>query len=191
VRRKPTIKACRTVARTRVFQIDELEIEFANGRIVRFEALESGGQPSVLIVPLLDDNTVLLVREYAAACDSYELGFPKGLVEPDEDLLEAANRELMEEAGYAARNLRELRPVTLAPGYIRHHTHVILARDLMPARLPGDEPEELETVPWPLDDTEQLLRRQDFSEARSIASLLMVRDLINYERNQRTTDPQP
>ncbi len=188
MKRKPTIRTRRTLARTRVFRIDELELEFPNGQHVQFETLDSGERPSVLIVPLLDDSTVLLVREYAAARDAYELGFPKGLVDPDEELLEAANRELMEEAGYAARTLSVLRPVTLAPGYIRHETHVILARDLEPARLPGDEPEQLETVPWRLDDTTQLLRREDFSEARSIASLLMVRDLIDNERHQRRTD---
>ena len=57
---------------------------------------------------------------------------------------QAANRELMEEAGYGARDIRSLRSITLAPGYMSHQTHLVLARDLYPQRLPGDEPEALE-----------------------------------------------
>ena len=43
----------------------------------------------------------------------------------------------------------------------------MLARDLYPERLPGDEPEELEVVPWKLDALHELILREDFSEGRS------------------------
>ena len=179
---KPLIRRRQELARTRIFRIDELELEFGNGRLARFEVLRSAERASVLIVPLLDPRTVLLVREYAAAYDRYELGFPKGLLEADEDMLEGANRELMEEVGHSSRDLQYLRTVTLAPGYVDHQTHIILARDLSCASLPGDEPEELEAIPWPLDQAEQLLQRNDFTEARSIAALFLIRDSINHER---------
>jgi hypothetical protein len=51
-----------------------------------------------------------------------------------------------------------------------HQTHLVLARDLYEERLPGDEPEELEVVPWKLDALDQLILREDFSEGRSIAA---------------------
>jgi len=175
---KPTITAKRILAQTRIFRVDELDLTFSNGNRTCFETLHGGDNPSVLIVPLLDARTIILVREYAAAYDRYELGFPKGLAETDENLLEAANRELMEEIGYAASDLEVLRSVTLAPGYIRHETHVILARDLAPARRRGDEPEPIQVVAWSLDRSDELLQRPDFTEARSIAALLLVKDLI-------------
>ena len=59
-----------------------------------------------------------------------------------------------------------------------HQTHVVLARDLYPQRLPGDEPEELELVPWKLADLGQLILQDDFSEGRSIAALFMVREWL-------------
>jgi ADP-ribose diphosphatase len=74
-----------------------------------------------------------------------------------------------------------LQTVSLAPGYIQHRTHIVLARDLYPERAQGDEPEPIEVVPWHLNDLEPLLEREDFSEARSIAALFLVRGYLARE----------
>jgi len=112
----------------------------------------------------------------------YELGLVKGRIDAGESPIEAANRELMEEAGYGARDLQVLRSITLAPVYMSHQTHLVLARDLYPQRLPGDEPEELEVVPWKLDDLGELILREDFSEGRTIASLFIAREWLRQQR---------
>ena len=70
------------------------------------------------------------------------------------------------------------RPLTLAPTYMSNAIHLVLAEDLYPERLPGDEPEELEVVPWQLDHLHELVLREDCSEARSIAALFIVREVI-------------
>ncbi|HEY8386375.1 MAG TPA: ADP compounds hydrolase NudE, partial [Porticoccaceae bacterium] len=62
--------------------------------------------------------------------------------------------------------------------YMGHSIDVILARDLYPQRLPGDEPEPIEVVPWSLDNLSELMARDDFAEARSLAALYLVRDLL-------------
>jgi ADP-ribose diphosphatase len=103
-------------------------------------------------------------------------------LEPGEDVLDTANRELMEELGYGARRLTEIAQLTVAPGYFGHVTYVILAEDLYPQRRDGDEPEPVEVVPWVLNDFERLLTRDDFSEARSIAALYMVRERLKNDR---------
>jgi ADP-ribose diphosphatase len=174
--RKPRILNKTLVAESRLFRVEQLDLEFSNGTQVQYERLRSSGFGAVLIVPVPDPDTVLLIREYAAGTERYELGFPKGRVEAGEDLLEAANREIMEETGFGARRLTLLTALTLAPGYLGHRTHIVLAEDLYEQRLPGDEPEEIEVVPWRLDDMANLLAREDFTEARSIAALYLVRD---------------
>jgi ADP-ribose diphosphatase len=136
----------------------------------------------VLILPLRDPQTLLLIREYAAGTDRYELGLPKGVVEPGEDALAAANREIREEIGYAAQNLRLIHRLSLVPGYIGHRTQVVLARDLYPSPLPGDEPEPIEVVPWRLSDLDALLARDDFDEARCVAALLLLERYLRSER---------
>lgn len=176
----PEIVQRRRIAGSRLFRIDELELRFANGEERRYERISGGTAPgSVLVVPLLDSDTVLLVREYAAGMERYELGLPKGRIEAGEDPLQAANREIMEEVGHGARRLREINTLTLAPAYIQHLTHVILAEDLYPQRLPGDEPETLEVVPWRLSELPRLFAHPECSEARTQAALYLTRDLLH------------
>ena len=161
-----------------IFKVEQLDLEFANGERRRYERLISKGLGAVIVVAMPDPDTVLLIREYACGVHRYEIGLPKGRLEDDETRLEGANRELQEETGYAARDLRELGQLTLAPGYMTHATHVVLARDLYPSRLPGDEPEEIEVIEWPMNDLVSLVRRDDCSEGRTIAALYLVRDLL-------------
>lgn len=131
-----------------------------------------------------DDDTVLLISEYAVGLHHYELGLVKGRLEAGETVLEGAERELKEEIGFGAHNLVELTGLSLAPGYMTHVTHVVLARNLYPEKLEGDEPEELEIVPWPLADLYTLVQRPDCTEGRSIAALYIARDYLQQESNK-------
>ncbi len=162
------------------YRMERLDLEFGNGERRRYERLHSRGHGAVIVVPLLDDETVLLVREYAAGMHRYELGLVKGHIDAGETPLQAADRELQEEAGYGARVLEELRSISLAPAYMSHQTHLVVARDLYPQRLPGDEPEELEVVPWKLADLHTLVQREDCSEGRSIAALFITREWLRH-----------
>lgn len=177
--KKPEILSTKTLATSRLFELEEVHLRFSNGSERVFERLKGRLPGAVMIVPMLDDDTVLLVREYGVGMEDYYLGLPKGIIEKDEDILQAANRELMEEVGYGAKRLTLLKPLASAPGYIRGKgMKLILAQDLYPQKLNGDEPEALEIVPWKLSELNKLMEREDFSEARSIAALYIIRDLL-------------
>jgi ADP-ribose diphosphatase len=178
---KPKILDRRLVAATRIFRIEAVDLEFANGNRRTFERI-LGGTDSVVLVAMADSETVLLVREYAAGLDRYELGLPKGVVDPGEDPLAAAQRELREEVGMGAGDLRLIHSLSLVPGYIQHTSRLVLARDLYPDPAEGDEPEPLEVVPWPLARLDTLLARDDFTEARSIAGLFLARRWLEREQ---------
>ena len=92
--------------------------------------------------------------------------------------MEAANRELKEEIGYGARNLHHLSSFSLAPSYLEHMTEVIIARDLYEEKLEGDEPEELEVIPWKLNNIEALVASGECTEARSIAALYLTLNFL-------------
>ena len=160
------------------FRQQQLDLEFSNGERRRFERLVSHGHGAVVVVPMLDEETVLLVREYAAGMHRYELGLVKGRIDEGETPEQAADRELKEEAGYGARSVQVLRALTLAPTYMSHQSWLVLARDLYPERLVGNEPEELEVVPWKLANLDQLMLREDFSEGRSLAALFIAREWL-------------
>ncbi len=169
---------------SRLFEVEQLDLEFSNGARRTYERMKSRGLGAVIIVPMKDDKTVLLVREYAAGLHHYEIGLPKGRLEPGETVLAGAQRELKEEIGFGARNLMQLTRLSLAPGYMTHITQVVLARDLYPEKLPGDEPEELEVVPWPIDDLLTITARADCTEGRTIAALYIARDYLAAEKSR-------
>lgn len=170
---KPQILQVTQLAKTKIFTIEGVHLRFSNDEERHFERLQLH-YGAVLIIPQPEPGVVWLAREYAVGVDAYELGFPKGLMDKGESMLAAANRELQEELGYGAKNLQFLKTLTLAPGYMGHVTHIILATDLYPSRLPGDEPEPITVVPWRLDNVDELLARADFSDARSIAAMLLM-----------------
>jgi ADP-ribose diphosphatase len=172
---KPTILNKTTIAQSRLFRIESLDIQFSNGELRNYERL-ARGKPggAVLIVPMLDSETVLLIREYSAGVHRYEVGLPKGKTDEGESFLEAANRELKEEVGFGARKLHHLSSFSLAPSYLEHTTEIVIAQDLYAEKLLGDEPEELEVIPWKISKINELLATGKCTEARSIAALFMT-----------------
>ncbi|PPD42172.1 MAG: ADP compounds hydrolase NudE [Methylobacter sp.] len=176
---KPTILTKTLVAKSRLFRIEALDIQFSNGELRQYERLaRSGMGGAVLVVPMLDSTTVLLIREYSAGTHRYELGLPKGKVDAGESFFEAANRELKEEVGFGANSLYHLSTFSVAPSYLEHTTEIILAQDLYAEKLDGDEPEELEVIAWKLADLNALMATGECTEARSIAALFMAREYL-------------
>ena len=174
----PIIHATRDAEGSGFLHVEQVDLEFSNGERRTYERLKGSGLGAVIIVPMIDDETVLLVREYGVGVDRYELGLPKGRLDQDETAEQGANRELKEEVGYGARRLKILHNLSLSPSYMTHMAHVVLAQDLYPERLAGDEPEPLEVVPWKLADLHQLVGRDDVSEGRSIAALFIAREYL-------------
>jgi ADP-ribose diphosphatase len=175
MKRKPEIKQITQLAQSRLFTIEQLDLEFSNGAQAQFERVVANSGRAVMVAAITENNEILLVREYAAGVDRYELQLPKGIVEDDENSTLAADRELSEETGYAAHELTLLKTLRVSPGYFKHETDLVLARDLYEHKLEdGDEPEQLEVIKYPLADVDALLARGDFSEARSIAGLMLV-----------------
>ena len=179
MRKKPEILSRAEVARSRLFSIEQVELRFSNGVETRYERLApSLGHGAVIIVAMADPETVLLVEEYSVGTENYELVLPKGRMEAGETPEQAANRELAEETCHAARRLTHISDISLAPGYMRHKTSLVLAEDLYPAEAEGDEPEPLRVVPWSLDRIYELVHDNGCSEGRTIAALYMIRDYL-------------
>ena len=172
----PKINGQKLVAKSRLFTIEQLDLTFSNGEQRQYERMLGSGSGAVMIVPMLDEETLLLVREYCAGTHSYELGFPKGLIDPGESAEQAANRELKEEISYGTEELIPLSQMMMAPAFFNAKMDVFIARGLYAAELEGDEPELLDVIPWAIKDYKNLLQQHDFKEARSIAALMLLID---------------
>jgi len=173
--KKPPILVSENITlQSQVFTVQSQELTFSNGTTVTYERLLSSKEGAVLIIPLLDNDTLLLIREYGAGVGRYELGFPKGKVDAGESWEQASIRESQEEIGFLPKRVQLLDSLSLAAGYMTHYTHIVLATELTPQSAEGDEPEPLEVVPWALDDWKALLEEPHFSEGRAYAALMLV-----------------
>ena len=115
----PKIRHTETLARTRVFHIEQISLTFSNGAEADFERIIGPPGGGVMVVPLLNDDTLLMIREYGAGAERYELRFPTGGLEESESAEDGALRELREEAGYGANKLKLIRALSLSPSYIQ------------------------------------------------------------------------
>ncbi|MGE9552464.1 ADP compounds hydrolase NudE [Erwinia amylovora] len=174
---KPKILNVEAVARSRLFTVEAVDLEFSNGARRVYERMKPSNREAVMIVPIVDDH-LILIQEYAVGLENYELGFPKGLIDPGETPFEAANRELKEEVGFGAKKLEALGKLTLAPSYFSSKMNILVAEGLYEERLQGDEPEPLPQQRWPLDNLLALLQEPDFREARNVSALFLVREWL-------------
>lgn len=180
MRQKPEVLAREIVASSRLFRVEEVQLRFSNGVERTYERLvgRGNGYGAVMIVAMVDAEHVLLIEEYCGGTDCYELSLPKGLIEPGEDVLAAADRELKEEAGFGARELEHLTELSLSPGYMSQKIQVVLAQDLYEERLEGDEPEPMRVERVNLRELANLAQHPQFSEGRALAALYLARDLL-------------
>lgn len=175
----PKILEIKQVAKTKLFKIESMRLTFSNGVEREYERIKEWEPGVVLMVPMLDKDTLLLTVEYAAGVNQYALSFPKGRIEHGEDCFAAANRELQEEIKYKSNKMSYIHGMTLSPNYNATQMHIVLAESLEQAALEGDEPEPIGIVPWPISDISGLLKRSDFHEARSIAALYLVKQHLD------------
>ena len=179
MKKLPKLLRKSVIAKTNIFTVEQLHLQFGNKTEVNFERIFSPSQGAVLIVPQLDDNTIVLIREYCAGVLRYEIAFPKGRVEPGESIIASANREIKEEIGYGSNSLKHVKSLSVSPGYMSHQTHIVYATDLYQQRLEGDEPEPIEVLYWKLDKLDDLLNHDEFTEARSIAALYLLQNQLS------------
>ena len=173
----PKILTAQVVAKSRLFEIQSVDLAFSNGELRTYERFKPGNQQAVMMVSI-DGDDLLLIREYSVGTERYELGFPKGGVDKDEEPKDAANRELKEELGLGANKIDFLRTVMTNPSYMRSVMHIFVAQDFYPCQLEGDEPEPLEIVRFPLSKIDELLAEPNFNEARNLTALYSLKDYL-------------
>ena len=135
-------------------------------------------KPAVAIVPIDDNENVLLVRQYRHPAKQYLLEVPAGLIETEEEPDIAAMRELREEIGYSSNNLRLLGGFWSSPGFTDEYMYCYIARDLVENRLPADDDENIEVESIPITQVHKLIKFGEITDAKTIALLLMAFEIF-------------
>lgn len=154
-----------TVTRTRFRYPDGVEVEQG---VVRHNG-------AVGIVALDEQGCWLLVRQYRLAAERHLLEIPAGGLEPGEEPLATAHRELREETGFAAASMVPLGATFMAPGFCTEYLHYFLATGLTPAPLPQDDDERL-SAPIPMTEAEVLAAIDDgrICDAKTVAAVALL-----------------
>jgi len=168
----PKILNQKSIFKSKLFDIKQADIEF-NGTTMKYEIISGTGSGAVMVVPFIE-NDIIFIKEYAAAIDDYMNTFPKGKIDKGETIEEAANRELQEEVGYKSKDIKLIKKLYLAPGYIDHMTYVMVAKELSVSSLSGDEPEELEVIRVHRDDVINFLDKNEIIDSRVHAALNII-----------------
>lgn len=125
----------------------------------------------VNIIPLTDDDQVIMVKQYRHGSKRITLEIPGGLVDSKNDPKKAAARELLEETGYLAKKWLKIGVVNPNPALFNNRCYTFLARDLKKVSDPSpDQTEDIEVVPVPLSEIPGLIRRGKIDHAIVIAA---------------------
>ena len=140
--------------------------------VVEIEVVHHNGGAGTL--PLFDDGSVALVRQWRYPLGRYSLEIAAGRIEPGHTPEETAGRELEEEIGYRAGELRKIGEFNVAPGYCEERLFVYLATGLEPCAQDLDDDEEIEAVRMPFADALARVRSGEIDDAKSIITLLLA-----------------
>jgi 8-oxo-dGTP pyrophosphatase MutT (NUDIX family) len=130
----------------------------------------------VHIVPVTPDDRILLLRQYRHGAREVGIELPCGAVDPaDADIQSAARRELLEETGFEAANLRLVASLRPNPATHTNHVHTFLATGIAETSLPSPEPgEEFETILWTIPQVLEGLSNGRVSQSMHVASIFLA-----------------
>ena len=127
---------------------------------------------AVVVLPFLPDGRVLLIRNRRYAVNESLIELPAGTLERNEDPMNCAGRELVEETGFVAARLKSITYFFTSPGILSERMYAYAAYDLQKAKAAPDEGEEIELRPMAMDDAIEMIRTGDIKDAKTIATLL-------------------
>jgi ADP-ribose pyrophosphatase len=133
-----------------------------------------------LIVPVTSDGQLMLLRQYRFSVQRRILEFPAGTVEIGEDPATTAEREVQEETGFRAANLKKIGEILLAPGYSDEVIYIFLATGLekLKSLLAQDDDEDIEVLLMSLERVAEAIASGELTDAKTIAAFAMVRSSL-------------
>lgn len=154
-------------------------VSLPNGKEASREYFRHPG--AVTILPLFDDGTILLERQFRYPMDRVFIEFPAGKIDPGEDPLECAKRELLEETGYTARSWQFVCTIHNAIAYCDEHLDLYLARGLTPGERKLDEEEFLDVFTATPAELSNWIREGKVTDVKTVIGSFWLEKIISGE----------
>ncbi|MBM3933742.1 MAG: NUDIX hydrolase [SAR202 cluster bacterium] len=162
----------KSIYKGKIFSARVDKVLLANARETVREVVDHGA--SVVIVPLDGDGNVVLVRQYRYPAEKGLLEVPAGGIDAPESPMECAIRELQEETGYTATDVRPIGEMWMSPGYCTEYMYAFVARGLLPSKLEADDEEAIVVEKVPLTSIPGMIRSGDIQDAKTVAAIYMA-----------------
>jgi ADP-ribose pyrophosphatase len=166
-----------------VFRLIQEEVTLPNGLTKKLDVIRHPG--AAAMVPVLDDGRVVLIRQYRHAVGGIIWEIPAGTLGPEESPADCARRELREEIGHEAGELRELGELIPVPGYSDERIHLFLAMKLREVSQDLDDDEVLEVEILPLERALAMIRSGEIVDAKSIVGLMRAQEHLGRTEKQK------
>ncbi len=158
---------------SRIFKVVERTQSGRSGKPLKRQVVKHPG--AVGIVPVLPDGRVLLIKQFRITFQEYIYEIPAGTLEPKEDSLVAAKRELREETGYKTDSFQLLASIYTSPGILQEKLVLYLATDLIEDESSPEEGELIIPTPMTWSEIDNLIDAGSLHDAKSISGLLLAR----------------
>ena len=157
-------------------RIEVLDVELPGGRTSTREIVRHG--VAVAIIARRRDGRFVFIRQFRKAMERVCFEVIAGLVDPGETSEAAAIRELKEETGYEPDSIRLLGPIYPSVGYCDERIDVFYADVHEPGETDFDSDEEIETVLITEEEMDEMIRKNEVQDAKTLAAWTLYRNII-------------
>jgi ADP-ribose pyrophosphatase len=157
------------IYRGKIIQLNLEKVRLPNGHVTELEIVHHPGAAAV--VPFLDSERIVLIKQYRHAVGKYLYEIPAGKLIKGESPLSCARRELEEEIGYRARRFKKLASVYTSPGFCDELIHIYSATDLVKTKQNLESCEVLEAIEVPVQKIHHMIQSGEIQDAKSIIGL--------------------
>src|SRR5262245_38573076 len=160
------------IYRNRWLSLREDLVELPDGRTTIYGVVSCG--ECVGVLPFLDPDTVLLVRQYRYVAGRPTWEMPTGGVHAGEAIEAAAQRELAEEVGYRAAQLTHVSTYHTSKSVMDETAHLFLGEGMVQLALPPDDTEFIESRPFPFQDVMRMVQSGEIVDGMTIIAVLQA-----------------
>lgn len=169
-----------------IFHVEALKVELENGDPARRDVVVTHGATAVVAVD--EAGRVAMVRQYRVPCEREMLEIPAGKLEPDEEPVGGALRELREETGCIASEMQLLTVMQPSVAFLKEAIHIFLASGLVPGESSLDPDEFLTAEFLPMDVLLEAVYRGEIQDAKTIVGLLLAKEALSASAQEPLED---